>query len=233
VKTRAVGSVSLGWVVERLRGRYGPIDLPPSSDPFELILWENIACFASPAKKRLAFEKLRSSIGTRPQQIMAARERDLREAASFGILRDTTVAKLRECARIAVELFAGDVRSVLAEPLPAARTRLRAFPAIGKPGADRVLMFADRLSELAPESNGIRVLGRLGLIPEGMPYQKLYESARAPSVGTRRKPAYFKQAHLLLQLHGRTLCRRHAPLCSECPLAARCHYARGAARRTA
>jgi endonuclease III len=98
---------------------------------------------------------------------------------------------------------------------------------MGRPGADRVLLFADMLSELAPESNGLRVLGRLGLIPEGRPYYSLYESSRALAAGSRRTPDWFKQAHLLLQAHGRTLCRRHAPLCIERPLQARCHNALG------
>jgi hypothetical protein len=88
----------LGWVVERLRRRYGVVDLPPTSDPFELILWENIAYLASPEKKRLAFEMLRNSIGCTPRQIIEASNRDLRDVVSFGILRDTAAAKLRECA---------------------------------------------------------------------------------------------------------------------------------------
>jgi endonuclease III len=226
VKAAAKATLSLGWVIERLRRRHGAIDLPPSSDPFELVLWENIAYLASPQKRRLAYEKLRSSIGKNPAQIIAARARDLRDAVSFGILRDTTVAKLRECARIALEEFAGNLRTVLEEPPAVAAARLQLFPSIGPPGADRILLFAGTLPELAPESNGLRVLGRLGLIPKGRPYPALYESSRALSAESRRSPGWFQQAHLLLQVHGRTLCRRHTPLCGECPLQQRCPFMR-------
>jgi len=222
-------------VIELLRAHYGPPATLPTEEPFELILWENIAYLASPSRRLSAFEKLRTTIGTRPDQILSARNDQLENVTAFGILRKGTAAKLRECARIAEEEFAGDVGTVLREPITTAVKRLQSFPSIGKPGAERVLLFASALPALAPESNGIRVLGRLGLIPHGKSYNKMYEAARGLSPGPRTTPRSFQQAHLLLQVHGRTLCRRKAPQCSACPLMKRCFYAgsHGVLRRSA
>jgi endonuclease III len=228
----AGNSSSLAEVVGLLKRHHGSLPVPPSSDPFELILWENIAYLASPARKREAFEKLRSSIGTSPDRILAAGERDLRAVGAFGILKKATAAKLRTCARIAVELFAGDVKGALGEPIQSAVSRLKVFPSIGTPGAERVLLFAGRIAALSPESNGIRVLGRVGMIPQDTSYGRMYSAARSLSLGTRRKPAWFQEAHILLQEHGRTLCRRKAPQCPECPLRKICNHAQGAGRAT-
>ena len=35
-----------------------------------------------------------------------------------------------------------------------------------------------------------------------------------------------QEAHLLLQKHGQTLCKRENPLCGECPLRTGCAFAR-------
>jgi endonuclease-3 len=217
--------LSLSKVVDLLRGQYGRPEAPPTSEPFELILWENIAYLASPARRRLAFEKLKETVGTRPEQILSARQSDLEKATAFGILRKGTAGKLRECARLAKEAFGGDLRPLLRQSLPAAVERLQAFPSIGKPGAERVLLFAGRAVGLAPESNGIRVLERVGLIPHDRRYDRMYEAARGLSLGGRTGAKRLQQAHLLLQTHGRSLCRREAPRCSACPLVERCAYA--------
>lgn len=42
------------------------------------------------------------------------------------------------------------------------------------------------------------------------------------------EPRVMQEAHLLLQQHGQTLCKRAAPRCDACPLARGCGYARGA-----
>jgi endonuclease-3 len=225
--------LSLSSVVALLRTHYGRPEPPPTIDLFELVIWENIAYLASPARRRLAFDKLRETVGTRPERILAARQGDLEKVTALGILRKGTAAKLRECARVAITEFDGDMRPVLRLPIPTAVKRLRTFPSIGKPGAERVLLFANRPVGLAPESNGIRVLDRVGLIPHDQRYNRMYEGSRGITVGARTSAKRFQEAHLLLQTHGRSLCRRKAPRCSACPLKERCVFARshGMSRR--
>jgi endonuclease III len=212
-------------VIERLAARYGKPETPPTSDPFELVLWENVAYLAPPARRREAFELLVESVGTEPRTLLAAKPSALERVTARGILKQTFAAKLRGCAKIAIDEFGGDLRRALPKPLDGAVRALRSFPGIGEPGAEKILLFSGRQALLAPESNGLRVLVRLGLIEEQSSYARTYAESRALNAGLG-KVAFIQQAHLLLQKHGQTLCKRGAPLCSECPLATACAYAR-------
>jgi endonuclease III len=223
---------SLARVVEILLKHYGQPLEPPTSNLFELILMENVAYLAPPARKRLAFEALKETVGSQPQQIQSAQEATLKNVARYGILGKATVSKLRECARIAIETFAGNVDQILAQDLDRAVRQLCAFPSVSKPGAEKILLFANKLAVLAPESNGIRVLARIGLIQQQGTYRKMYEETRVLSLGPNKRTKAFKVANLLLQLHGRTLCRRKNPKCGDCPLKNVCRYARMKRRGT-
>jgi endonuclease-3 related protein len=222
---------SLTTVVEILRKHYGRPLGPPSSDLFELILLENVAYLASPERKRLAFEKLKMTVGTQPLQIQSAQESLLKNVAAYGIIQKVTMSKLRECARIAIETFAGNVNVLLDETSERAVKQLQAFPSISKPSAEKILLFSNKLVALAPESNGIRVLARIGLIQEQKSYRKMYKETGVLSVCSKKTKA-FREANLLLQLHGRSLCRRKNPRCADCPLQNACRYGQEKSRGT-
>jgi endonuclease III len=215
----------LGPAVAALRKHYGPPAEPATTDPFELILWENVAYLASPARRREAFDLLRRTVGTRPAQILAAKGTALAEVTSHGILAGTSMAKLRECARIAIEKFDGDLEAVITQPLGPAKKALRMFPGIGEPGAEKILLFTGHQARLAPDSNALRVLVRLGLVREEKSYSRTYAASAQVAEDLPKKPAILVEAHLLLQQHGQTLCKRSAPLCAECPLSRGCAYA--------
>ncbi len=224
-------NAGLREVVERLAAHYGKPEGPPTSDPFELVLWENVAYLAPPARRREAFELLVESVSTDPRKILAAKPSALERVTARGILKQTFAAKLRECAKIALDEFDGDLARALPKPFDGAVRALRSFPGIGEPGAEKILLFSGRQALLAPESNGLRVLVRLGLIEEQASYARTYAESRALNAGLR-KTAFAQQAHLLLHEHGQTLCKRSAPLCPECPLVSSCAFARKAKAKT-
>jgi len=219
-------SLTLRQAAKVLRKHYGAPEPPPSADPFELVLWENVAYLASPARRREAFELLQSTVGTSPRAILSARRQALEKVTSRGILKATFAAKLRECARIAMDDFGGDLAAVTRLPLDRAKRALQSFPGIGEPGAEKILLFAGRQALLAPDSNALRVLVRLGLVGEGTSYSRTYAAARAVADALSADLPFLQQAHSLLQGHGQRLCKRSAPRCVECPLARECAYAR-------
>ena len=224
-------SLTIRETIRRLRGHHGSPEPPPSSDPFELVLWVNVAYLARPAQRREAFELLKSTVGTRPAAILAARQEMLERITARGILKDTFADKLRECAAIAVEEFGGSLGTAIRGPLATAKRALRRFPGIGEPGAERILLFTGQHALLAPESNGLRVLTRLGFVREEKSYSRAYAAARPVASGLPAKVRDLQLAHLLLEQHGRTLCKMTAPRCGECPLSRRCAYARRESRR--
>jgi endonuclease III len=218
--------LTLGEAVKVLKEHYGPPERLPTADPFELVLWENVAYLAPPARRREAFEALKCTVGTAPEAILAAEPSALERITARGILKSTFAAKLRECARIALEQFSGDLEAVIRGPLAKAKQSLRSFPGIGEPGAEKILLFTGQQALLAPESNGLRVVVRLGLVREEKSYSLTYAASREVARDLPAEPNVVQEAHLLLQKHGQTLCRRGNPLCGECPLAPECAYAR-------
>jgi endonuclease III-like uncharacterized protein len=79
---------------------------------------------------------------------------------------------------IALNEFEGDLSSVLKLPRPKAIKALRQFPSIGDPGAEKILLFAGAHSILPLESNGLRVLLRLGFGEEKKSYRASYRSVQ-------------------------------------------------------
>lgn len=212
---------TISSVVSILKRHYRPPPSPIATTPFEMILAENVAYLASDDDRRAAMESLRRIIGTRPDQIARASLEQLSRITSAGIMADRFAEKIRTCGRIAVEEFEGDLTAVLRQPAPIAKKALRRFPGIGEPGAEKILLFAGRQPFLAPESNGLRVLVRLGLVPNRRSYAATYSAAR-PLAEELRDHRAVAVAHLLLREHGQVLCRRTNPRCPACPLRAIC-----------
>jgi len=219
-------SLTLGEAVDQLREHHGPPIPLPTADPFELILWENVAYLALPARRREAFEHLRRTVGTAPEVILAAEQSALERVTASGILKGTFAAKLRECASIALQEFGGDLEAMIRRPLDKAKRSLRSFPGIGEPEAEKILLFTGQQALLAPESNGLRVLVRLGLVRDEKSYSRTYAASRKVARDLPAEPSVMQEAHLLLQQHGQTLCKRGKPLCEKCPLVTVCAYGR-------
>ena len=219
------GTLTFAGAIAELRRHHGAPEGPPTSDPFELVLLENVAYLATPERRRIAFEELRRTVGTRPAEILAAKKKALEAVTGLGILKSTFADKLRECARIVTERFGGSLSMAIKAPLADAKRALRAFPGIGEPGAEKILLFSGAHALLAPESNGLRVMARLGVIREEKSYSRTYAAARLAAEELPHTIAGMQEAHLLLQRHGQTLCRRANPQCSACPLAPHCAYA--------
>jgi endonuclease III len=133
---------------------------------------------------------------------------------------------LRQAAEVALQL-GGDVRAVLRWPLDKAHRALRKFPGIGAPGADKILLFTKTHPILALESNGLRVLLRLGYGTEDARYEVTYRSVQqAADDELVRECAWLIDAHQLLRRHGQEWCRRTRPRCDECALTALCPWVR-------
>jgi endonuclease-3 len=216
-----------------LRACYGAPGPPVSPDPFRLILWEQVAYLAADERRQEAFEALRNRIGLSPAEIAAASQAQLAAVARIGgaIAATTRAARMRRSAQMVLARWHGDLRGALQLPVEKARRALAAFPMIGEPGADKILAFAGAAPLVAIDSNGLRVLQRLGLAPASGDYRRDYRAARdtlashAPRTQRARIAAYF-----LLREHGRRTCRRSAPQCEVCPLLRDCPTGRAKRR---
>ena len=197
-----------------------------------MILFENVAYLASDERRLAAWKTFRTRIGAKPERVLAAPAARLLAITRAGILAADRVEKVREVASIAIDEFDGDLAGALDRAPAAARRALKKFPGIGDPGADRILLFSGRQKILALDSNGLRVLLRLGFGTEGKGYAASYRSAQD---ATRSQwPGDFGgliRAHQLLRRHGQEICKRSHPLCERCPVTRHCAYFRSRSTR--
>ncbi len=216
-------------ILDLLEAHYGSPKPPRLSDPLEMILWENVAYLVSDDRREAAFNSLKKRVGTKPRQILEAKPEVLWEVAEMGgMMADARVGKLLTIARIASERFNGSLRAVLDRPPADAKRELKRFPGVGDPGAEKILLFTQRLPVLALESNGLRTLVRLGFGEEKKNYSATYRSAQAAVEPQIEKDcAWLVRAHQLLCRHGRETCKRTKPSCNACPVSEECAYYRG------
>lgn len=211
-------------VQKSLVASYGKSPSPVPRTPFEWVLFENVAYLVSDAKRELAFRALGKLTRFDPARIAAASAESLLEVTRLGGMHpQARVDRLKEIAELALELGGGTLQALLELSEKEAAKALARFPSIGAPGAAKILMACGAGKELALESNGLRVLLRLGFGTESKNYAQSYRSVQqALAAELPRTPAARLSAHLLLRTHGQQVCKRTSPDCDVCPLAARC-----------
>lgn len=210
-------------VIALLEQHYGEPKPLAMRDPFDLILYENVAYLVSDDRREKAFRELKQRVGTRPADLLTASLAQLTEITALGgIFPELRARRLQESARLVRDEFGGNLKSVLALEPAAARRGLKKFPTIGDPGADKILLFTGTAASLAPESNGLRALVRLGFVPEHKNYARVYRAAQNCLANEPGDCSVLIAAHQLLKRHGQELCRRSAPRCPACPLRKTC-----------
>jgi endonuclease-3 len=217
---------SFAWIIDKLQEYYGPPKPPKVTDPLGMILLENVAYLQSDERREQAFNTLRERVGLTAPEILMAREEVLLEVAHLGGMHPAArVEKLRRVAQIVLQEFDGDLESVLKQPLAKAKKSLKKFPGIGDPGAEKILLFSRSHPILALDSNGLRVLLRLGYGEELKSYASTYRSAQEATDDVLKKDFdWLIAAHQSLRRHGQELCKSVRPLCPRCPLRSKCRY---------
>jgi endonuclease III len=217
----------LGLLLEKIERHYGSPTPPQFSGPFEMILWEIVAYLADDARRGVAFETLRQEVGFSPNKILSTPQKLLCGITRMGgaIAAEERAERLQTAAQLTLDEFGGDLASVLKLPPTKAKKLLMQFPMIGEPGAEKILMFSGVLNILALESNGLRVLVRLGIGEDRKSYTATYKSVR--EVTLEELPVnhtLLTKAHLLLRQHGQQLCLRNGPVCHACVVDSDCRF---------
>lgn len=218
---------TLKQIVKHLAAYYGEPERPAPRSALEFILHENVAYLVNESRRAAAFAQLKRDVGTTAHAIAKASLATLRKiVAAPGRILEMKVQRLREIAALVIDEFDGDLDAAIAGPPADALRALKQFPSIGEPGAERIMLLTGRLPVLALDSNGLRVLTRIGYARPLKGYARTYRAVRnaiAPEVGTDVK--FLQRAHLLLQTHGRERCRT-TPRCDGCPVRDLCEYGR-------
>ena len=209
-----------GAVLDLLAATYGEPEPPPRRSVLDLVWLENVAYLVDDKKRMQAFNTLRAHIGTTPEDVLKASDEQLQAIASAGILPENQADKLK---RIAEQ--AGELDGVQALPLNQAKRRVKKFPSIGEPGAEKILLFARTHAVLGLESNGVRVMERVGIVDARKSYAATYREVQQYVASyADRGVEWLIRAHQLLRQHGQELCKRARPRCEVCPLTDRCRF---------
>jgi endonuclease III len=221
-----LSKLSLEHLVRTLLDYYGEPDPPSITDPLELILWENVAYLVDDQKRLTAFALLKKRVGTSPDAILSVPESVLLEVAKAGgMFPDERVRKLRTIAELVLSTYDGDLSPMLDTSFVQAKKMLCKFPGIGVPGAEKILLFSRKQAVLALDSNGLRVLLRVGFGEESKSYQATYRVVQADAQESSPKEFdWLIETHQLLRHHGQVLCKRTSPKCQMCPLRVGCQF---------
>lgn len=214
----------LAKVLAALQKRYGKPAPPITTDPFETILLEKSGYLVPDERRERAFLELKKRVGTTPESIQDAPMELLEQIAAIGgIYADTRALRMKQSAALALEENPADAVKL---EFRQARKAIAKYPMIGEPGAERILLFSGAHAVLALESNGLRVLVRVGFGEDHKNYSTMYRSARAALAPEIKGMtcARLIAAHQLLRRHGQETCKRSDPSCDACPVSLDCRY---------
>lgn len=223
----AVATPRITDILDSLESNYGALDPAAPTDPYEFLIWWHCGYPASEERCSKGWASLTREVGIAPKQLTAASTAKLVGALEAGgMVPDLRASRLKEIAATVQGEYGGDLRSALSRvSAPQARKALKAFPGIGNPGADRILLFS-RLSPVAAVPSACpHVLVRVLQGPEGQKYVANYAAAQRM---LNTLPATYDErirGYLLVARHGHELCKRSNPLCGRCPLRAHCAFA--------
>jgi endonuclease-3 len=176
---------------------------------YTLLVAVVLSAQATDAGVNIATRDLFKTVNT-PQAMLELGEKKLREAIRTIGLFNTKAKNVIALSRELVEKHGGKV--------PADRDALMTLPGVGRKTANVVMNTAFGAETFAVDTHIFRVGNRTGLAPGKTPLAvELKLDAVTP------KP-YRRDAHHLLILHGRYVCKARLPECWRCVIADLCRY---------
>jgi len=177
--------------------------------PFQLLVAVVLSAQATDKSVNLVTRELFASHGT-PRGIVELGEEGLRQAIRTIGLAPTKARNLVRAAGIILERHSGQV--------PRSREELEELPGVGRKSANVILNVAFGQPTLAVDTHVFRVANRTGLAPGktvGQVEERLLEIT---------PPEYLRDAHHLLILHGRYVCKARRPDCPACVISVECRW---------
>jgi len=178
-------------------------------NPYTLLVAVVLSAQATDAGVNLATRDLFKTVRT-PQAMVALGEERLREAIKTIGLFNTKAKNVIALSQALIDEHGGEV--------PADRDALMALPGVGRKTANVVMNTAFGAETFAVDTHVFRVANRTGLAPGKDPLaveQKLDRITPQP---------FRRDAHHLLILHGRYVCKARLPECWRCIVAHLCRY---------
>ena len=176
---------------------------------YTLLVAVVLSAQATDASVNLATRDLFRTVAT-PQAMLALGEEGLKRHIRTIGLFNTKAKNVIALSRALIEDHGGEV--------PADMAALQALPGVGRKTANVVMNCAFGAETFAVDTHVFRVANRTGLAPGKNPLEVETGLDRAVP------PPYRRDAHHLLILHGRYVCKARLPECWRCVVADLCRY---------
>jgi endonuclease III len=176
---------------------------------YTLLVAVVLSAQATDASVNIATRDLFKTVDT-PQAMLDYGEEALRETIKTIGLFNTKARNVILLSRILVEQFDGQV--------PRDRDLLIALPGVGRKTANVVMNVAFGAETFAVDTHVFRVSNRTGLAPGKT------ELEVETALDALTPPPHRRDAHHLLILHGRYVCKARVPECWRCVIADICRY---------
>jgi len=178
-------------------------------NPYTLLVAVVLSAQAADAGVNKATRALFERVST-PAEMLALGEEGLKTHIRTIGLFNTKAANVIKLSGILVERHDGEV--------PRDRAALEALPGVGRKTAGVVLNVAFGEGEIPVDTHVFRLANRTGLAPGPTP-EAVEEGLRRVTPENR-----LRDAHHLLILHGRHVCKARKPDCPNCVVADLCPY---------
>jgi endonuclease-3 len=176
---------------------------------YQLLVAVVLSAQATDAGVNIATRPLFEKVKT-PAQMLALGEEGVREAIKTIGLFNTKAKNVIALSRALIDQHGGEV--------PADRDALQALPGVGRKTANVVMNCAFGAETFPVDTHVFRVSNRTGLAP-GKNVDEVERKLDATTPGP-----YRRDAHHLVILHGRYVCKARLPECWRCPVADICRY---------
>jgi len=180
-----------------------------SVNEYTLLVAVVLSAQATDAGVNLATRELFKTVTT-PAQMVALGEERLRDQIKTIGLFNTKARNVIALSQALLDRHGGAV--------PADRDALEALPGVGRKTANVVMNTAFGAETFAVDTHVFRVGNRTGLAPGKTPLEVEQKLDRVTP------PPYRRDAHHLLILHGRYVCKARRPECWRCVVARLCRY---------
>jgi endonuclease III len=177
--------------------------------PFELLLAVVLSAHTTDRSVNAATRKL-FPVANTPRAVVALGVAGVRPYLKSVGLYNAKARSVVELSRQLIERHSGEI--------PCDRDSLEALPGVGRKTANVILNMVCGQETIAVDTHIFRVANRTGLAPGKTP--RAVEEALLATT----PPAYRKNAHHWLLLHGRYVCTARVPACPRCLIADLCEY---------
>jgi endonuclease III len=176
---------------------------------YTLLVAVVLSAQATDASVNLATRDLFETVDT-PAKMVALGEEGLKAHIRTIGLFNTKAKNVIALSQVLVDRYGGEV--------PRDRDALQALPGVGRKTANVVMNVAFGEETFPVDTHVFRVSNRTGLAPG----KDVVEVERKLDAVT--PPPYRREAHHLLILHGRYVCKARKPKCWRCVIADLCRY---------